>query len=497
MSVLSAEHIVKKYPGTLALDDVSVSFESGKVHAFVGKNGSGKSTLLKIIAGSETKTGGKVFLDGEELVVHSPKDALNCGIATVYQELSLASNLSVTENIYLGRMPVKMGIVDWAEAKKKTQKILDELRLTDIKPTDIVGQLPAGKRQMIEIAKAMSFEPKVIQLDEPTASLAKGETEALFQVIRHLKTKDVVIIYVSHKLHELWKVCDTCTVLRDGKLIGKANLEEINNEGILKMMFGDVNVRTIPEDVVCSDEIVLKVENLTSKGRFHDVSFELKKGEVLGIAGMLGSGRTELLNAVFGGESYDSGNIELFGEKMKKNAGPEYMKKKGLGMIQEDRQRQGIVKNHTIKQNMMRACIYKLGKGLFVDRKMEDEMAKKRVEDLQIKIASLNDPITSLSGGNMQKVVVANWLNTEPKVMFLDEPSKGIDVNAKQQIFEIMWNMARNGISSVVVSTELEELLAICHRILIMRDGKIQGEVEAKELSVEQLYSLCMEVGEK
>lgn len=493
MSILAAEHIVKKYPGTLALDDITVSFESGKVHAFVGKNGSGKSTLLKIFAGSEIKTEGKFYMDGKELDLHSPKDALEHGIATVYQELSLATNLSVMENIFLGRMPVRMGLVDWNEAKKKTREVLDELNLTDIKPTDIVGHLPAGKRQMIEIAKAMSFNPKVIQLDEPTASLAKDETEALFKVIRHLKTRNVIVIYVSHKLHELWKVCDTCTVLRDGKLIGKADLNALNNEDILHMMFGNVSIRTIPEDVKCTNEIVLRVNDLCSKRKFTHVSFELHKGEVLGIAGMLGSGRTELLSAIFGADPYDSGGVELFGKVMKKNPGTQYMKKKGLGMIQEDRQRQGIVQFHSIKQNMMRACIYKLGKGLFVNQKLEDELAEKRVKELQIKIAGLDNPITSLSGGNMQKVVVANWLNIEPKIMLLDEPSKGIDVNAKQQIFEIMWDMARDGISSVVVSTELEELIAICHRVLIIHDGKLRGEVSTKDLTVEHLYSLCME----
>ncbi len=494
MSVLSAVNVTKIYPGTVALDDVSVSFESGTVNAFVGKNGSGKSTLLKIFAGAVEKTKGHIEMDGKILDVKNPMDALKDGIATVYQELSLANNLSVMENIYLGRLPVKNGLVDWKQTEKQAQAVLDELNLKTIKPTDIVGQLPQGQRQMVEIAKAMSFNPKVIQLDEPTSSLAREETESLFEMIRYLKSKDVIVIYVTHKLHELWKVCDTCTVLRDGKLIGKVNLNEASNAEVLGMMFGNVKIRTIPEDLKVGEGVVLKVENLGNGKKFHNINFELHEGEILGIAGMLGSGRTELLSSIFGADKHDTGKITLMGEEIPKPT-PELMTHKGLGMIQEDRQRQGITKQHSIKQNITRACIYKLGKGFLVDEKLEDELTRKQVEDLQIKIANVHDLITTLSGGNMQKVVVGNWLNTNPKVMFLDEPSRGIDVNAKQQIFEIMWDMARNGIPSVVVSTELEELIEICHRIIIMKDGEFIGEVYPKDLTAEKLYSLCM--GEK
>lgn len=491
MSVLSAVNVTKIYPGTVALDDVSVSFESGTVNAFVGKNGSGKSTLLKIFAGAVDQTKGRVEMNGEVLDIKTPADAQRNGIATVYQELSLANNLSVMENIFLGRLPMRNGLVDWNETEKQAQAVLDELNLKSIKPTDIVGHLPQGKRQMVEIAKAMSFNPKVIQLDEPTSSLAREETESLFEVIRYLKTKDVIIIYVTHKLHELWKVCDTCTVLRDGHLIGKVDLKEADNAEVLSMMFGDVQIRTIPEDLKVGERVVLKVENLSNGKKFHNISFELHEGEILGIAGMLGSGRTELLSSIFGADKHDSGTITLNDEVID-HPTPEIMTKKGLGMIQEDRQRQGITKQHSIKQNITRACIYKLGKGFLVDEKLEAELADKQVRDLQIKIASVHDLITTLSGGNMQKVVVGNWLNTEPKVMFLDEPSRGIDVNAKQQIFEIMWDMSRNGIPSVVVSTELEELIEICHRILIMKDGEFIGEVYPKDLTAETLYSLCM-----
>lgn len=491
MSTLRAEHITKIYPGTVALDDVTLSFDSGTINAFVGKNGSGKSTLLKIFSGAVKQTKGNIYLDDQVLSYRTPTDAFRCGIATVYQELSLAQNMSVMENVFLGRLPEKNGMVDWKKLKEDTQSILDELRITDIKPTDTVRYLTAGKRQMVEIAKAMSFHPKVIQLDEPTSSLAGSETEALFAVLRGLKEKDVIVIYVTHKMHELWKICDTCTVLRDGQLIGKVDLRTTSNTEVLGMMFENVKTRAIPEDLIPGENVRLKVENLSRKGKFENISFQLREGEILGIAGMLGSGRTELLSAIFGAEKYDSGRITLMGKEVA-DPTPEKMKKLGLGMIQEDRQRMGIIQQHSIKQNMMRASIYLMGDGPLVDPKKEEQVALKRVDDLQIKLSSIQDPISSLSGGNMQKVVVANWLNINPSVMFLDEPSRGIDVNAKQQIFEIMWDMARNGIPSVVVSTELEELIEICHRIIIMKDGAFIGEVSPRGLTPEKLYSLCM-----
>ena len=490
MSVLKAEHVSKQFPGTLALDDVSVSFNSGRVHAFVGKNGSGKSTLLKIFSGAQKQTSGTFSLDDKELQFNSPIDAFNNGIATVYQELSLVPNLSVTENILLGRLPVRNGMVDMVAARKRVQEILDELEL-DISPDEMVSNLSAGNRQMVEIAKAMSFNPRVLQLDEPTAALAKHETQALFSMVRKLRKKDVIIIYVSHKLHELWEIADTCTVLRDGKYIGTRELSETSRREIVHMMFGEVEIKSRPKDKEIGDEVVLKVEHLNRKYKFEDISFELHKGEVLGIAGMLGSGRTEILRSIFGADKFDSGSIYLFNEKIPKPT-PEKMKHHGLAMIQENRNTEGLIACQTIRSNLCRASIDRNGKGLLINKKIECERSQKQIEDLQIKVASDEDLITSLSGGNAQKVVVGNWLNTEPKVMFFDEPSKGIDVNAKQQIFQIIWEEAKKGVSSIMVSTELEELLEVCDRILILRDGKLCGEVSPDTTSVDDLYTICI-----
>ena len=421
MSVLEARNITKVFPGTVALDDVSVSFDSGKVHAIVGKNGSGKSTLLKIISGAQQATSGVLILDGKEVKISSTTDAFKDGIATVYQELSLVPTLSVTENILLGRMPMKYGMIDWNAANTQVKNLLQELSI-DIPVTAKVSSLSMWQRQMIEIAKAMSFNPKVLQLDEPTSSLARHEVAALFKMVRKLKEKDVIITYVSHKLQELWEIADDCTVIRDGKYIGKKDMSELSHRELIDMMFGDTQVQSRPDDLMVSDEVVLKVNNLTREGIFEDVSFELHKGEVLGIAGMLGSGRTELLKSIFGADKFDSGTVEFGGQ-----------------VTPEDRKTEGLVLMSSINRNLVYASLDSLSKFGFMNEKKEKEYIDRQVKDLQIKVASTALPVTSLSGGNQQKVVVGNWLNTNPSVMFFDEPSRGIDVAAKQQIFKIMW----------------------------------------------------------
>lgn len=492
MSVLEARNITKVFPGTVALDDVSVSFDSGKVHAIVGKNGSGKSTLLKIISGAQQATSGVLILDGKEVKIASTTDAFKDGIATVYQELSLIPTLSVTENILLGRMPMKYGMIDWNAANSQVKNLLQELSI-DIPVTAKVSTLSMWQRQMIEIAKAMSFNPKVLQLDEPTSSLARHEVAALFKMVRKLKEKDVIITYVSHKLQELWEIADDCTVIRDGKYIGKKNMSELTHRELIDMMFGDTQVQTRPDDLMVSDEVVLRVNNLTREGKFENVSFELHKGEVLGIAGMLGSGRTELLKSIFGADKFDGGTVEFGGQTINKHhSSLKKMKSLGMALTPEDRKTEGLVLMSSINRNLVYASLGALSKFGFMNEKKEKQYIDRQVDELQIKVASTALPVTSLSGGNQQKVVVGNWLNTDPTVMLFDEPSRGIDVAAKQQIFKIMWDQSRKGISSIMVSSELEELLEVCQRILIMCEGKIVGQIDPDEISTNELYALCM-----
>jgi len=490
MSVLQTQNISKQYPGTLALDRVSVRFESGKIHALIGKNGSGKSTLINIFSGAVQPTSGTMLLDDKKISFKRPSEAQSMGIATVYQELSLIPGMSVAENIFIGRLPMKGPAVNWKLARKMAKELLNELDI-DISPDETVNHLSAWQCQMIEIAKAMSLQPKVLQLDEPTSSLAQSEVESLFRIIRKLKEKDVIILYITHKLQELWNIADTCTVLRDGKLIGTKQMAELDRRELIKMMFGSVEIKSMPSDLKYSDEVVLKVEKLSDGRKFSNVSFELHKGEILGIAGMLGVGRTELLSCIFGSQRAKAGSIYLNGKKIEKPT-PEKMNKLGVAMTQEDRKRIGVNLNGSIADNLCYASLDRLGKGAVVDKKIEKQYVSRQIRDLEIKVADPRYFVSSLSGGNQQKVVVGNWLNTEPQIILLDEPSRGIDVNAKQQIFQIIWDEARKGISCVMVSTELEELLETCHRILIMRNGGLDKEVFPEDTTVEDLYAICM-----
>jgi ribose transport system ATP-binding protein len=361
----------------------------------------------------------------------------------------------------------------------------------DIPADAYVYSLSMWQCQMLEIVKAMSYNPKVLLLDEPTSALASHEIESLFKMIRTLKKKDVIIIYISHKLHELWEIADTCTVLRDGKVIGSVGMDKATRSEILHMMFGDLEIKSRPADLEVSGEVVLSVRGLSRKHKFEDISFELKRGEVLGIAGMLGSGRTELLRAIFGADRADRGDIYFAGKKIA-SPNPEKMRDAGLALTPEDRKREGLNLKANVRDNLCYASLNLISDGAFVNRKKENAFVARQIGDLEIKVPDPGDPVTSLSGGNQQKVVVGNWLNINPKVMLFDEPSRGIDVNAKQQIFRIIWEQSRKGISSIMVSSELEELLEVCHRILIMRDGRITGEVMPEKINTEELYSLCM-----
>ena len=489
-NTLKVTGLTKIYPGTVALDNFSVEFEPGKVHAIIGKNGSGKSTLIKILAGAVKQTEGTVELAGDELKFKSPLDAFQKGIATVYQEMSLVPELTVAENIYFGRMPEKHGIISWKQAYKDAGVLLKGMGL-DIPPHKLVSELAVWEQQTIEIAKAMSFGPKVLLLDEPTSALSQHEVEMLFRVIRELKKKnDVIILFISHKLQDLDAISDTITVIRDGKYIGRMETKEATPKSIVKMMFGEVEIMQRPDDLEYSNEIVLEVKNLTREPYFRNISFELKKGEILGIAGMLGSGRTELLRAIFGADPYDSGTIIIEGKEVTKMT-PEKAKNYGLALTPEDRKKNGLIQMHSVKENIVLASLGRISKRGVISKKLENEFAQRQVDELQIKLPSLKSAVSLLSGGNQQKVIVGNWLNNQPKVLFLDEPSRGIDVNAKQQIFRVVWNQSRKGISTIMVSSELEEIIEVCHKILIMRHGEIKGEFSDKE-TIDDLYARCM-----
>jgi ABC-type sugar transport system ATPase subunit len=483
-------HITKDYPGTRALEAITLSFESGQVHALVGKNGSGKSTLVKIFAGATKPTHGDFYLNDEKLHFNSTSDAYDKGIVTVYQEMSLVPGLSVAENIFLGRLPKKNNAIDWNKTYQMAGELLKKMKV-EIDPREKLSRLSMWQWQVVEITKALSFNPKVIMLDEPTSALAQNEVQNLFEAVRALRNQGVIVIYITHKLQELPQIADTVTVLRDGKLVGSVKMKEVDYKDIIGMMFGDVKVQSRPKDIQVSDDVVMEVKGLSRHGWYHDVNFKLYKGEVLGIAGMLGSGRTELLRGIFGADPVDSGEVVIEG-KTYNDASPIKMVKAGVGLTPENRKTEGLILIHSIRDNLCYASMNITADGWVENKRKRNAFAEKQVQELEIKIPTIDAACSSLSGGNQQKVVVGNWLNTSPKIMLYDEPSRGVDVNAKQQVFEIMWAEARKGISTIFVSTELEELLEVCHRILIMRDGKIVDEVTPDTLSTSKLYELCM-----
>jgi len=491
---LEVRNLRKTYPGTVALDDFSAVMHGGNVYALLGKNGSGKSTLVKCISGAVIPTSGELFLNDRKIELKSPLDAFDQGIAIVYQELSLVLDFTVAENILIGRYFKKgpgQAIIDWKRTNEKAAEILASLRI-DIPVTAKASSLSVGQRQMIEIAKAMSFNPKVLILDEPTSALAQFEVESLFRVVQRSREQGIIVIFITHKLNEIRNVADFVTVIRDSRFVGTIPIAEAKPKTLVDMMFGETKILTRPANLGVSSEVVLQVKHLTRRQRFTDVSFSLRKGEILGIAGMLGSGRSELLRSIFGADPVDSGEIVVNGVTITQPQIPA-MKRLGLAMTPENRKDEGLVQILSIKDNLSYASLSSIASLGFINNRRQEPVVARWIRELQIKVSSAEHPVSSLSGGNQQKIVVGNWLNTAPSIIFFDEPSRGIDVQAKQQIFQIMWDLSRKGLSVIFVSTELEELMEVCHRILIMDKGRIEQETTPELTSLDQLYAMCME----
>jgi ABC-type sugar transport system ATPase subunit len=491
---LEVRNLRKTYPGTVALDDFSAVMHGGNVYALLGKNGSGKSTLVKCISGAVIPTSGEIYLNDRRIELNSPVDAFDQGIAIVYQELSLVLDFTVAENILIGRYFKKgpgQAIIDWKRTNEKAAEILASLRI-DIPVTAKASSLSVGQRQMIEIAKAMSFNPKVLILDEPTSALAQFEVESLFRVVQRSREQGIIVIFITHKLNEIRNVADFVTVIRDSRFVGTIPIAEAKPKTLVDMMFGETKILTRPANLGVSSEVVLQVKHLTRRQRFTDVSFSLRKGEILGIAGMLGSGRSELLRSIFGADPVDSGEIIVNGVTITHPEIPA-MKRLGLAMTPENRKDEGLVQILSIKDNLSYASLSSIASLGFINDRRQEPVVARWIRELQIKVASAEHPVSSLSGGNQQKIVVGNWLNTAPSIIFFDEPSRGIDVQAKQQIFQIMWDLSSKGLSVIFVSTELEELMEVCHRILIMDKGRIEQETTPELTSLDQLYAMCME----
>jgi ribose transport system ATP-binding protein len=496
-AILALEKVAKRYPGVVALDNVDFSLEQGEVRALLGKNGAGKSTLVKILSGAVRPDSGEIAIDGKPVTIQSPRDAFQQGICTVYQEMSLVPGLTVAENITLGRWPRQRMLgktipaIDHRRIRKIAQAALDQLEV-NLNLDEIVSRLSVAQQQIVEIAKAISFNPRVLVLDEPTSALASHEVDVLHKVVRRLAGQGHAIIYVTHKLQEIPHVADSVTVLRDGKHIGTISAAEATPARIANMMIGADWQRTDWGAGGEVGEIKLSVRNLTRDGLLHDVSFDLRAGEVLGIAGLLGSGRTELVRAIFGRDPVDGGEIQVNGEKVA-HPSPMTMKAHGVGLTPEDRKRQGLVLPFSVQDNLTLACLNRVSVQGVLQKQRERALAREMVDSLGIKTPSLGVLTGTLSGGNQQKVVVGNWLNTLPSVLLMDEPTRGIDIQAKEQIFSLVRDLARRGIAVLFISSEVEEVLDVSDRILIMNRGRITGEVMRDAVNVEKLLEMVME----
>ena len=491
--LVEMKHIVKKFPGVVALDDVSFNLKPGEVHILMGENGAGKSTLIKILSGAYAPEEGEVFVCGEKVTQFDPISMKKRGIETIYQEFNLVPYLNVAENIFIDHMPKKGMLLDKKGMHKQAEKILDDMNM-NVDTTKYASDIPVAQQQMVEVAKALTNESKVMIMDEPTATLSDLEIKKLFEIVRALKEKGMGIIYISHRMQEIKEIGDRITIMRDGKHIDTAEVADITNEEIIRKMVGrDLgNLYQRSEHTV--GQTVLKVENLNAHGTgLTDINIEIRRGEIVGLAGLVGAGRTELARAIFHVDPYDTGKIFLNGEEVPKKASPSDMIRKGVALIPEDRKRQGLSLMLSVSENTIMASLGKFSRKGWMQKKAESSTVKAYIEELNIATPSPKQKANNLSGGNQQKVVLAKWLCTEGDVIIFDEPTRGIDVGAKSEVYGFMDRLAKEGKAIIMISSEMPELLGMCDRIYVMRNRKIAKELPISEASQELILSYAME----
>ena len=491
-ALLEMKNICKSFPGVKALDNVSLTVRPGTVHALMGENGAGKSTLMKCLFGIYSKDSGTITLEGKEVNFKSSKEAMENGVAMVHQELNQALTRTVTDNLWLGRYPKVGGImVSESIMRKRTKEIFDQLEV-HVDPKAIMSTMPVSQRQMVEIAKAVSYNAKVIVFDEPTSSLTETEVEHLFRIINMLRDKGCGIIYISHKMEEILRISDEVTIMRDGQYVATRPASELTMEEIIRLMVGRELTNRFPPKENVPGETILEVQHLAGKyTRLKDASFQLRAGEILGIAGLDGSGRTEVLENLFGSMTKSGGTIRLHGKEIK-NRNPRESIKNGFALLTEERRATGIFGIRSILDNTVISNLrhYLIGGICLSDKKMRQD-TEWAIQAMRIKTPSQETQIRSLSGGNQQKVIIGRWLLTKPEVLLLDEPTRGIDVGAKYEIYELIINLAKEGKGVIMVSSEMPELLGVCDRILVMSGGQLAGEVDAKNTSQEEILTLA------
>lgn len=482
--------IDKSFGGNAVLKNAGFLLDDGEVHALMGENGAGKSTLMKILTGVYTKDAGQVIVDGKEVCYNNPQEAEKAGIVFIHQELNVLFDLTVEENMFLGKEIKKVfGICDRKAMRKRVQEILDMLGV-DIDPTQRMDELSIGQQQMIEIAKALMVDAKVLIMDEPTAALTQSETEVLFKVVNSLRQKGVSIVYISHRMEEIFELCDRITILRDGTYIDTKRIADIDMNDIVKMMIGREIGERYPVRNSKIGDVAFEVKNLNCPGAFENVSFEVRAGEVLGVSGLMGAGRTEIMQAIFGNMPNVTGQLFLDGKEIK-NKNPQQAIQNGIGFITEDRKVEGLMIEESIMKNISLANLGRISNGGVINKKKEQELVNKGIEELRIRCFGPQHECNNLSGGNQQKVIFAKWIYTNPKVLILDEPTRGVDIGAKKEIYNIINELAAKGVAIIMVSSELPEVLGMSDRVMVVREGEVRGILNKEEANQESIMTLA------
>ena len=499
MNIVEMRNINKSFPGVKALSNISFSVKPGEVHVLLGENGAGKSTLMKVLSGVYHPDSGSIVLNGVEHSKLNPRLSREGGISIIYQELSVVNWLDIRENIFMGRMQSKklgpVSTIDYAKLNQDTKKLLKQVNLDKYEPNKMASELSISEKQMLEIAKAISFDAKCIVMDEPTSSLTESEVKKLFEIIRDLKSKGIGIVFISHKLSEIKEIGDRISILKDGNYVGTWNVSDLSEEDMVRLMVGRELEKSYQEGHGSFGEVVFEVKNLSRKdGKVSDFHMQVRKGEIVGLSGLVGAGRSEAMEAIFGAVPRTSGEILLEGKCLTIHT-PYDALKNGIGLVTENRRETGFFQNFSNKRNISIASLLKKSKfggvcGL-IQEKNEKEMAEKAKLDLQIKWAGDAQLTKNLSGGNQQKVILGKWISAGVKVLIFDEPTKGIDVGTKSEIYKMMRRLAENGIIVIVVSSEMPELLAVCDRIMVMAEGKVRGEFDITEATEEKLAMLA------
>ncbi len=488
--VLRIRHISKAFPGVKALDDISFNIERGTVHALVGENGAGKSTLIKVLAGIYVPDEGELLVNGQCVKFRVPRDARNAGISVVHQEIKLAAPLTVTENVFIGQLVYnRMGLVNWRAMRKRAKQLLDELG-ANIDVNAPVESLTIAKQQIVEIVKAINTECRVLIMDEPSAVLTDNELKILFQIILKLKEKGYTIIYISHRLDEIFSLADRVTVLRDGRHIETMSIGDLTRDKLISLMVGRAMGNEYPKEIITPGKSVLSVQNLTVDGVLEDISFEVMEGEIFGIFGLVGAGRTELARAILSIDRHNSGQVVFRGSQAEwKNFRAAI--EAGAGLVPEDRKIQGLCQEFSVKDNISMVAVDKIISGGLVREKLNDQYAREYVEKLHISTAGIGTQVQYLSGGNQQKVVIAKWLMADSNIIFLDEPTRGIDVGAKVEIYNLITDLVKKGKTVIMISSEMPELLGMSDRIMVMHEGRKMGELTRGEATQEKIMSMC------